>query len=178
MGWEMHHGPRLWSKNLCCAIYKNLRNLQRKLDLAPGPPIINRLVPDASGMSAPTSGGAKGIQRDGGSFFFGLVLGAFLNSPFHSEHFEYMPQSRGRIAVDHLPQMWENGGRRGILCSSPQAPKNCPSACWGPSQLLLLLHHLSPRPSAGALGTLMRHNVQTIGGHCSRPNRGWTHTSP
>ena len=27
-----------------CAIYKNLRNLQRKLDLAPGPtPIINRL---------------------------------------------------------------------------------------------------------------------------------------
>ena len=28
------------------AIYKNLRNLQRKLDLAPGPtPIINRLGP-------------------------------------------------------------------------------------------------------------------------------------
>ena len=37
---------------------------------------------------------------------------------------------------------------------------------------------LSPGPSAGALGTLMRHNVQTIGGHCTRPTRGWTHMSP
>ena len=24
----------------------------------------------------------------------------------------------------------------------------------------------------------LRHSVQTIGGHCARPNRGWTHTSP
>ena len=37
---------------------------------------------------------------------------------------------------------------------------------------------LTPGPSARALGTLLRHSVQTIGGHCTRPNRGWTHTSP
>ena len=97
-------------------------------------PRARRALPCPRGLPGNVPVATLRLRRGGGGQFFFHVLGAFLNSPFRSEHFECTHVRRGQPP---FPVHLKWGGNWGAdVCPGPQRQQKC-SGC---SRLFLVVH--------------------------------------